>query len=128
MSVKIEGVPDGYELVRIGAPKKGEFYIRPNGSVTDASFSFIEEIYPIVRKIEPKVRPMTRDEFLAAWKQRGFCPLVDTEQDIDTVAYVTVETEFDLDCVNMFNAGWCSMDELADYKFASDETYLTVEE
>jgi hypothetical protein len=79
-------------------------------------------------KPQPKVRPMTRAEFLAAWKQRGFCPLINEVNDIDVVLTVMEETEYDLDCVNLNNAGWCSMDELASFKFASDETYLTVEE
>ena len=81
------------------------------------------------RKIEPKVRPMTRAEFLAAWKVRNFCPLIDPNDDIDVIHRVIIDDNSeDENIVYLYDAGWCSLDELVSYKFASDETFLHVEE
>ena len=129
MSVKIQGVPDGYELVRIGAPKKGEAFIGACSSVVHAPQDFCSGNYAIVRKITPQVRPMTRDEFLSAWKQRNFCPLIDSDDGIDTVLYVVVDNDDDdQDIISLNYNGWKSLDDIANYKFASDNSPLTVEE
>lgn len=58
MSVnKIVGVPEGWELVRIGAPAEGELYIHPGGGVDvckpDRFWDRFGKNYAIVRKIEP---------------------------------------------------------------------------
>lgn len=128
--MKIEGVPEGYELVRIGRPKKGELYIMTTGEVIDcAGLIQSESGFAIVRKIEPKVRPMTRDEFLAAWKQRWFCPLIDKDGEIEVICGVINDDEVDNDIVALNYNGWQSLDYLAyTYKFASDNSPLTVEE
>lgn len=53
MSVnKIVGVPEGWELVRIGAPAEGELYIHPGGGVDVCKGDRFAKNYAIVRKIE----------------------------------------------------------------------------
>ena len=51
--MKIEGIPEGYEAVRWGKPKRGELFLMDDGKVTDAMFDFEKEHVLIVRKIEP---------------------------------------------------------------------------
>ena len=79
-------------------------------------------------KPQPKTRPMTRDEFLAAWKQRGFCPLIDKDGEIEVVCGVISDDEVDKDIISLNYNGWKSLDDIANYKFASDNSPLTVEE
>ena len=47
----IPGVPDGWELVRIGRPDKDEYYLDGNNEVNQAEYC-IYVYRPIVRKIE----------------------------------------------------------------------------
>ena len=65
MSVnKIEGVPEGWEVVRVGALKEGESYIVPGGFVGVCESPRFAKNYVIVRKIEPpkpKYIPWTFD-------------------------------------------------------------------
>lgn len=51
--MKIEGIPDGWEVVRWGKPKRGELFLLDDGKVTDAMFDFERDHVLIVRKIEP---------------------------------------------------------------------------
>jgi hypothetical protein len=53
MRDKIEGVPDGWELVRIGTPIEGESYICSGGIVGVCESYRCAKNYVIVRKIEP---------------------------------------------------------------------------
>ena len=51
----IEGIPDGWELVRIGKPKVGEYYIDVTGSIykaLDTTPTVLHWYMPIIRKIE----------------------------------------------------------------------------
>ena len=53
---KIEGIPDGWELVRIGTPVQGERFVNDHGyvSVCNGGYHKFEfKNYVIVRKIEP---------------------------------------------------------------------------
>jgi hypothetical protein len=205
VSVKIEGVLDGYELVRIGSPQKDESYIDTSGRVKVASCAMNYDCWAraIVRKIKPPyserqaewvkehdvkvgdtvkvlrmfdakengfihysnssmkqhvgvkykvtvigetaivlgdywwpyfvlekcvpvTRPMTRDEFLAAWKQRGFCPLIDADGVITTVFAVDTGTKR---CSPIETTDdWFSLDKLKSWKFASDESPISVTE
>lgn len=59
--MKIEGVPDGYELVRIGEPKKGEFLINDVGGVVEATHGWMS-IRPVVRKKPKQYRPFANGE------------------------------------------------------------------
>jgi len=62
-TMKLEGVPDGWELVRIGRPVAGEWSIGGDGipwEYTKAKQS--EEVWPIVRKLDP----------IATWKRGVF--------------------------------------------------------
>ncbi len=56
---KIEGVPDGWRLVRIGKPKAGEYYIEINGEACEAKLitpTVLQWVFPIIEKIEqPKL-------------------------------------------------------------------------
>jgi hypothetical protein len=53
MSGKIEGVPEGWELVRIGTPAAGETYLKYDLSTEVAAFGHTAKDFVIVRKIEP---------------------------------------------------------------------------
>jgi len=53
MSNKIEGVPKGWELVRIGTPCQGEFFLNHRGHVELCENRLWGLNYVIVRKIEP---------------------------------------------------------------------------
>lgn len=50
---KIEGIPDGWELVRIGTPAEGESYVVSIGEVDVCNSVRFAKNYAIVRKIEP---------------------------------------------------------------------------
>lgn len=53
----IEGIPDGWELVRIGRPFINERYISLSGKVTNCVCIPSGEAYAIVRKIEKPKKP-----------------------------------------------------------------------
>ncbi len=79
--MKIEGVPEGWELVRIGAPKKGDLYVGSGGDVASCPCDYHAECYALVRKIEkPKrYRPFAsaeefkphRDRWIDAVDKKG---------------------------------------------------------
>ena len=48
----IEGIPGGWELVRVGCPTNGEFYLGMNGQPIICNLVFHGCAYIIVRKIE----------------------------------------------------------------------------
>lgn len=58
----IEGIPQGYELARIGAPKAGEPYLTPKGMIEICEGGFEGKGYAVLRKIkkETKVVEITR--------------------------------------------------------------------
>ena len=72
----IEGIPDGWELVRIGKPFINERYISLSGKVTNCVCIPSGEAYAIVRKIEkPKqFRPFANaaefEPFRDRWVRR----------------------------------------------------------
>ena len=49
----IEGVPDGWELVRIGRPDEGEFYLDNLCNVQRSEVRRMSSNYPIVKQVEP---------------------------------------------------------------------------
>ena len=52
---KIEGVPEGWRLVRIGKPKAGEYYIAINGEACEAKLltrTVLQWGFPVIEKIE----------------------------------------------------------------------------
>lgn len=53
----IEGIPDGWELVRIGRPFINERYISLSGKVTNCVCIPSGEAYAIVRKIKRPKKP-----------------------------------------------------------------------
>ncbi len=64
--MKIEGVPEGYELVRIGIPQDGDLFMHGRvGHIDEYDESvFYNTVYPIVRKVErpKKYRPFANAE------------------------------------------------------------------
>lgn len=72
-------------------------------------------------------RPMTRDEFLQAWKQRGFCPLIDEQGNIESVCSVCSDADNTIP-VTLSYAGDCGFIELSHYRFAFDESPCFVTE
>lgn len=54
---QIPGVPDGYRLVRIGAPKKGEQYVSSGGFVDLALCDWDMKNVPVVEPIVPPASP-----------------------------------------------------------------------
>ena len=59
---QVPGVPDGYRLVRIGAPKKGEFFITSYNMVVRADENMYEYCWPVVELIEPIEQPKPKTE------------------------------------------------------------------
>jgi|688.fasta_scaffold1765101_1 hypothetical protein len=55
--MKIEGVPEGYEISRIGRPVQGETFIGGTGLVATATGGEVSFCYAIVRKIEQPKQP-----------------------------------------------------------------------
>ena len=62
--MKIEGLPEGWELIRIGRPEKGEHFLDGNNNVEQAENDGFIVCRPIVRKVErPKqYRPFANAE------------------------------------------------------------------
>jgi len=53
-TVKVEGVPDGWVLIRIGRPRTGEWFIGTGGTVVKSTFNRTSSL-PIVERLpEPK--------------------------------------------------------------------------
>lgn len=56
-------IPDGYEVVRYGLPKRGECFLSPRGGAVDgALFDFEREAVLILRKKLPVYREPTADD------------------------------------------------------------------
>ena len=53
--MQIEGIPDGWELVRIGVPKAGDWMVSPKGK-PDRAIEDFTTLWPIIRKIEKPKR------------------------------------------------------------------------
>lgn len=53
--MKIDGVPEGYELVRIGKPQPGDSIIQTTGDLY-TFFGTSEAIYPIVRRLRAPLK------------------------------------------------------------------------
>ena len=62
--MKIEGVPNGWEIVRFGKPKKGEYFLDEYRMPVQAESDYWHHPKPIIRKIErPKqYRPFANAE------------------------------------------------------------------
>jgi len=66
---QLPGVPNGYRLVRIGAPKKGEFFIASYNMVVRADENMYEYCWPVVEPIEPpksKTEEVVLNKYLVA--------------------------------------------------------------
>lgn len=55
---QLPGIPDGYRLVRIGAPKKGERFIIAHDTVRQAEENMYDYTWAIVEKITPPEEPI----------------------------------------------------------------------
>ena len=77
--MKIEGVPEGWELVRIAKPKKGEYFLDEYNMPVASGTDYFLHPKPIVRKVErPKqYRPFaSAEEFKPhrdRWVKRKSC-------------------------------------------------------
>ena len=61
--MKIEGLPEGYDIVRIGRPKKGELFMGASGMVAKSTGGEDAFCYLVLRKIE---RPKQYRPFASA--------------------------------------------------------------
>ena len=53
--MQVEGIPDGWDLVKIGVPKTGDWMISPKGK-PDRAIEDFTTLWPIIRKIEKPKR------------------------------------------------------------------------
>lgn len=85
----IEGIPEGYELARIGAPRTGEPYLTPRGRIDIAEGNFEGCGYAVLRKVEkPKqYRPFANGDEFEPFRDRWFCPKIKRNHLIKTSAY-----------------------------------------
>ena len=66
--MQVDGIPDGYELVRIGTPNKGEMFLSSDGLVYLSSGCVSGASWVILRKVErPKTYRPFRDGAEYAW-------------------------------------------------------------
>lgn len=49
---KIEGIPEGWELVRVGVKKEGDYFIDAHGNISEAENDSVSEGWAIIRKTE----------------------------------------------------------------------------
>ena len=95
----IEGVPEGYELIRIGGAKAGDTVITDDGRVyTLLSDVISERNIPVVRKIEP-VLDLSSVQFRRGW--------IAQDKDGDTFWFRKKPARDDMewyedDCVNIY--------------------------
>ncbi len=66
----IEGVPEGYELVRIGSAMEGELMVSGSGDVYKATSNHCSKNYPVIRKLEPQYRPFANAAEFAPHRDR----------------------------------------------------------
>jgi len=85
--MKIEGIPEGYEIVRIGRPEKRELFIDSTGQVGTSNGLEVSYCFAIVRKIEkPKqYRPFANaQEFEKHCNRWLFCVKDDFASDCNS--------------------------------------------
>ena len=87
----IEGIPNGWELVRVGQIFQGEHWVSNNGQPQrwDSCHPSSSENYVIIRKIEhPKqYRPFANAAEFEPHRDRWFCPKIKRNHVIKTSAY-----------------------------------------
>ena len=72
----VPGVPDGWELVALRVPDKGEWFIGVDGKPFQAEFSS-GQVWPIIRKIE---QPAKYRQFASAEEFAPHRAVVDMER------------------------------------------------
>lgn len=72
-------------------------------------------------KPERSYRAMTRFEFIKAWMDRGWCPLINVHGELEIVSQTLRESIF------IYGKGWRAFSDIGDYRFASDDSRLVVE-
>lgn len=80
--MKIKGVPEGWELVRIGTPKYGDWWLNVHGDTVFCDVhDFTLRNYPILKKIEkPKrYRPFASAEEFRPFRERWWRHVTDLE-------------------------------------------------
>lgn len=84
------------------------------------------KILAVIRKVAVKTRPMNREEFLKAWEERGWCPLVGVHSG-NLYGVSCVKDVLGLNAGHWVCFGYSGGDTLLDYLFASDNSPCTVE-
>ena len=72
----IEGIPEGWELVKFDVPQCGDWVLDPNGEPLESNCDGVT-VWPIIRKIEkPKTyRPFANAaEYMPHWGKPVKCP------------------------------------------------------
>ncbi len=85
----IEGIPDGWELVRMGLPNIDEWVVSSEGRPIKWNHKTTYNGYAIIRKIEkPKrYRPFANGAEFEPYRDRWFCPKIKRNHLIKTSAY-----------------------------------------
>ncbi len=111
----IEGVPEGFELLRIGTPEEGEPYIEPSGRIATCPGGYMGSGYPVLRKIEkPKrYRPFANAAEFAPHRDRWVCVAngIDEEISIDSSDVgecLRLQGYGDLSIATWY--GWCAFE------------------
>ena len=107
--MSIEGVPEGWELVRFGTPALGEFYLNPKHGVCESK----EEatcIYPILKRKPKRCRPFANAEEFKPHRDRWVRVAEAVDEDIvvddDEIGNVMSVTGYNDGSVCIWG-GWC---------------------
>ncbi len=89
MNDKIEGVPDGWRLVRIGKPKSGEWFLDDSNIPNKSTIDWHISVRAIIEKIEQprQYRPFSNAAEFEPHRDRWFKPNFASCQCIRTTAY-----------------------------------------
>jgi hypothetical protein len=132
--MKIEGVPEGYELARVGIPRDGELYLSGRSCDVEEYKEYVHysTVYAIVRKVErPKqYRPFANaQEFEKHCDRWLFCVKDDFASDCNSAKVndrykVLIHNDYG---IGIWNA-WIDYKKAFDcFKFAENGTPFGVE-
>lgn len=72
--MKIEGVPDGWELVKLAPPEVGQWFVNMKGEPELSQYD-ITSFWPIIRRIEPHCT-WQHGQFKDGWVAEDSCGLI----------------------------------------------------
>ena len=91
MSDKIEGIPDGWRVVRIGSANKAGYWMDEDGSIKPSLTGHIRGLfYPIVERIkppEPTYRPFANAAEFEPYRDKWICDPQDQLNKFKAIAY-----------------------------------------